>query len=356
MPSAPPTAPIADWYPDPEDSDGLRYWNGTEWTEHRAPRVAGLRSVGDWLSATFSNAWKRLSSVAWLWAVLQVPMAVFMALALAWAIDPLRITGYREGDFRVEGVSAARLVVGGFVVLAAIVAYGAFTNALRYLMYHSHRGDEVRWSEAMAVGVRRTPRWLAWLIATTAVLLVVLLPFVGLGFAIGVSEMWPLFLLLVPIAVVALVLIGTRLYFVLTGIAVAPLGSNPISISWQAVKGKFWPIFGRVLLWGIIASVVGSVFNAVVSQLTTGWLVNSLDSLDVIDIAGGVDVRLDGRSLESVGLSDLVDGGPGLALAMILLFVFGALTQAVSQALSASADTNLYLDLEAPAAERATTG
>ncbi|MBJ7336699.1 DUF2510 domain-containing protein [Mycolicibacterium sp.] len=30
----------ADWYPDPEDPASLRYWDGTGWTEHRAPAVA----------------------------------------------------------------------------------------------------------------------------------------------------------------------------------------------------------------------------------------------------------------------------------------------------------------------------
>jgi hypothetical protein len=33
--TTPPTP--ADWYPDPEDPAGLRYWDGTSWTEHRAP-------------------------------------------------------------------------------------------------------------------------------------------------------------------------------------------------------------------------------------------------------------------------------------------------------------------------------
>lgn len=30
----------AGWFPDPEHSDQLRYWDGTQWTEHRAPRPA----------------------------------------------------------------------------------------------------------------------------------------------------------------------------------------------------------------------------------------------------------------------------------------------------------------------------
>jgi hypothetical protein len=30
----------AGWFPDPEDSGGQRFWNGDEWTEHRAPATA----------------------------------------------------------------------------------------------------------------------------------------------------------------------------------------------------------------------------------------------------------------------------------------------------------------------------
>lgn len=29
--------PPAGWYPDPEQSDQQRYWDGAQWTEHRAP-------------------------------------------------------------------------------------------------------------------------------------------------------------------------------------------------------------------------------------------------------------------------------------------------------------------------------
>ena len=47
--------PTPDWYADPEDSSQYRYWNGSSWTEHRAPRYIesdDLRTPGELLSAT----------------------------------------------------------------------------------------------------------------------------------------------------------------------------------------------------------------------------------------------------------------------------------------------------------------
>ena len=32
------TNPVANWYPDPHDPNQLRYWDGQQWTEHRAPK------------------------------------------------------------------------------------------------------------------------------------------------------------------------------------------------------------------------------------------------------------------------------------------------------------------------------
>ena len=36
-PSPPPPLPPADWYADPHKVARLRYWDGTQWTEHVAP-------------------------------------------------------------------------------------------------------------------------------------------------------------------------------------------------------------------------------------------------------------------------------------------------------------------------------
>lgn len=37
--------PPANWYPDPEDPSQQRYWDGTQWTEHRAPAAGSAPSA-----------------------------------------------------------------------------------------------------------------------------------------------------------------------------------------------------------------------------------------------------------------------------------------------------------------------
>ncbi len=69
------TAPAA-WFPDPEDPTQYRYWDGTAWTEHRAPRSTtseqlsnagkdlvnglskGLTAVGGWLDQSVAQLGK----------------------------------------------------------------------------------------------------------------------------------------------------------------------------------------------------------------------------------------------------------------------------------------------------------
>lgn len=55
----------AGWYPDPEMADTIRYWDGTKWTEHRAPQQKAVKIAekdwrempsltgGFWLAALF---------------------------------------------------------------------------------------------------------------------------------------------------------------------------------------------------------------------------------------------------------------------------------------------------------------
>ena len=44
----PPVAPPPAWYDDPQDPTNFRYWDGTHWTEDRAPKRAAQPVVQAW--------------------------------------------------------------------------------------------------------------------------------------------------------------------------------------------------------------------------------------------------------------------------------------------------------------------
>jgi Protein of unknown function (DUF2510) len=41
-------APVAGWYPDPENPQMARYWDGSQWTDDRRPLVS-KEGVSGWL-------------------------------------------------------------------------------------------------------------------------------------------------------------------------------------------------------------------------------------------------------------------------------------------------------------------
>ena len=66
--------PPANWYPDPEDPGQQRYWDGAQWTEHRAPAAASAASAphasgGDasapaWGQSAGASGWGQGSTAA----------------------------------------------------------------------------------------------------------------------------------------------------------------------------------------------------------------------------------------------------------------------------------------------------
>lgn len=59
--------PAAGWYPDPEDATQQRYWDGQQWTEHRAP-LAGQPQPQAWGQPTYGASQNPAANVdTWLW-------------------------------------------------------------------------------------------------------------------------------------------------------------------------------------------------------------------------------------------------------------------------------------------------
>jgi hypothetical protein len=75
--------PPAGWYPDPDVPGGQRYFDGTEWAEHRAgpPAVAVLPPTPEQVQRRAANR----RSLRWLWCALGA-VAVLIVLAIIVAV------------------------------------------------------------------------------------------------------------------------------------------------------------------------------------------------------------------------------------------------------------------------------
>lgn len=366
-PPGPPPEPLlppADWYTDPDGTGQLRYWDGTAWTEHFAPRPTGLRSIGDWLGRTFAVAWQSAVPLLMLLASFGVAPAVIFGLVGAWLIWPFRLAGLGQLDDDIAGVDEFfdRLDAQGFTlgrILGLIILVGlwllvtwALENAMRHQLYWAHQGQSPTWAESAKVGLKRLPRLILWTLPFLLLGLLILGGFTAAAFALIAADAGAagagLLVIGTLVAIPIVIFLAIRLWFFSTAVVVAPPGVNPWAATFEATRGHFWALLGRALLWGLITAVVGYALNIIQVQVTTSALLGSVGDLGIVDAdssTGVFSVTLDGRRIDSLGVSDLFSGRAGLAVSLILVGLANLIISWVGQALSASADANLYLDL-----------
>ena len=111
----------AGWYPDPERADGLRYWDGAAWTEHRAPRPAGAAPPppGRIVTHDQSTAVTALvvSILGFLLCQVLAPVGMVMGRNEVRRIDA------GDGDPSARGMAQAGYVIGlvGTILLVVVV-------------------------------------------------------------------------------------------------------------------------------------------------------------------------------------------------------------------------------------------
>ena len=237
-------------------------------------------SVGEWLDATFTMYRRNFALIASISAVVQIPYAL-----LTWLLFGLTgITAFVRSPFAslngqtitpaqaqqllnsyvgVLAVSIGLLLVSILVVVP--LGEAATTRAVsdRYLDRKSSLASAYRaaWSRLGA------------LIAMIAILIGAYVGSIGLVIAlavllgaIGGGGLGALIGVLGGIALIPVLII----LYVRTVVAVPAIvlerasGWHGLQRSWQLISGRFWPTFGRMLLIGLIASIISSVIAAIV--------------------------------------------------------------------------------------------
>ena len=238
---------------------------------------------------------------------------------------------------------------GLIIVLSIVGLLAALVGRLgaNHQLYAAHGEQPQSLGSSLKVAVRRLPRAILWSIVLGLLVAILVLVFavvlsvvIALAVGDGDSGGSPLVaLLVVPIALVALVLgawLWTKLAFFFPALAVGPAGTNPFTASSQISKGRFWSVFGRLLLIAVALWVLWGIFNAIFQPIFGATAAD----LFQLDVSTG-DVLIDGQNLDTldeIRWADIVPGAAWFA-SVAVLYTLG---RAIIDAIWASAATGLY--------------
>lgn len=239
------------------------------------------------VSGSFRRALRRWRSLAVLGLIAGALPSVLIFVAIGRGLDGLAIV-----DEEFVGWSNDRIPVLAALVVGAIAVSWIGALAIAWLMLHTYdeeveaqgrpleplsTGDEL--ATALTAVFRAgavLPRAIMWFLAALVVWFVAVAALVGL-FVVA----WPLgillFLAYIPLGIWLLV----KLTFVLQAMFDGP--GNPVRRSWAVSRGRFWPVLGRVLLAGVIASIINygaSTAGSLAASSGTGFGTSTAFELD----------------------------------------------------------------------------
>lgn len=296
--------PPADWYTDPEDESQYRYWDGSTWTDHRAPRhdqareelepaQGQLRRPGRLLADTFAmtrRRWRSCASAAFIYLAAQAAMLVLLLIAgndilmgelgEIWDrvsdpnFDPAapEQTAYFESlEVDLSPVNFVPIVLGiGAVWVASNVLQAAVTR----VALNDLRGRTLTASDALRQAMRRVPRLMGLDLQVTAIFLIAVIAVIIGG-------------VLAPVLLIPLIpafIVGAVYFTVVWSLAFAYASVGPATPSLvygaRLVRGRFWGTLGRMLLIFVVLTAitvaVGLVFALAGSSALTFQLVSQL--------------------------------------------------------------------------------
>jgi len=281
--------PPADWYTDPDDESQFRYWDGSAWTEHRAPRggetATGqglLRRPGLVLTDTFSILGRRWRSCVAAALVYFAGLAAMLVLGLvagnailgeeldeAWSrisdpgFDPAseeHTTYFESLEVDLSPTSLAAILLG---VVALWIAGNIMRATVARVAVSDLRDRDLAPSEALRQALRRVARLLGLDLQLAAMAVLAMLVLVV---AAAISPL--LLILLIPALMVGAVYGSVVVWIAYVAASVGP-ASWSLGYGARLIRGRFWATFGRMLLvlaalaaaylaFGLVAELTGS--------------------------------------------------------------------------------------------------
>lgn len=271
----------ADWYTDPDDESQYRYWDGSAWTEHRAPRHAepagdlesagGLRGPGTLIGDSLSmlrRQWRGFSlaalvnlagGVAVIAVLIVTVNRILMGeLSEIWdritepGFDP-EAPGHKAYFESLEVDLSASSFVPVVAVLLIVWIVGALvTVAVTRLALGDLRGQAPGLPDLLREALGRTPR----LIGVELQVMMIAVLAVAILILPVIFEPW-LLLLTIPVMVAAVFLSVPVISIAYVAAAVGPAKPAALRYAVRVVRRRYWGVMGRLLLIGLILSAIG---------------------------------------------------------------------------------------------------
>jgi hypothetical protein len=207
-----------------------------------SPRLLRARGVGEILVDAFEiyrRHWQNLIAIV---AVVVVPLTILQVVLVDAFVDQLEVEQLPDGTVRVTGGDLATAIVGGLIVaIVFTLAFMVLTGAMTRAAAGTFLARDLTIAETYRYGFARLGSIL--LVAVLVILAVAagLLLFVVPGIIV-LTRLW--------VSMPALVIEDRR-------------GREALRRSWNLVKGYSWPVFGAILVSGLLTGLFSSLLAAV---------------------------------------------------------------------------------------------
>ena len=314
------------WYDDPENATQYRYWDGSTWSEHRAPKVvtaplatADATAVVNRGFDLFKQTWTQQLVVALIAGVIALVGGAIAVAGLVTGLEPDlfdiidRVTepGFDPNDDPADEAfldsitidwgagPIVAIIVGGLVLYVA--AGLGFATALVHVARVS-RGGTAKLGASFRYCLHNLLRWIGTVLLWGLVFSLTLAVLIGVSIALVALS--PAFLVLViPGVIAAVIYCWPFLHLGGTVLILAPRDVGPARRTVRLVKPR-WPGFaGRVLLVTVVifainigASVLGLIpFLGILLVLPLNFAVYAFQLTTNIALYEYLDAPIDER-------------------------------------------------------------
>ncbi|MEM8706646.1 MAG: DUF2510 domain-containing protein [Actinomycetota bacterium] len=308
------------WYDDPEDPSGYRYWDGTQWTEHRSPKSLGGRGpspstssdpLGELLSNTLqllTSTWRGLAVTGAVMAAVTIVSLGLVAVLANDALDPgifdivSRVTepGFSPqlddsdqaflDDITFEPGAGFWIVAITAGLTSLVVSYLGLAVATLHLA-SARAGATTSIGRCLRLAVSRVPRWigisLLWFLGYLGMVLVAAFVFIALALIAG-----PLVLLPVLAVVPFFIWLYPTIWLMFTALLVGRRERPPFRTTLGLVRSGWGRAALPVLVINLIYFFGGLVLSAIGAIPVVGIVVYFAGSLVMYGFAISANIVL----------------------------------------------------------------